>query len=231
MPPGGFTHLMRILIVEDDLILADGLAHTLRSMGHAVDCVATGPDADQALGAEEYEFVILDIELPKFDGFEVLRRLRRRKASTPVLVLTARDSVHDRIQGLDLGADDYLTKPFEMGELEARIRALGRRARGLVENRIDIGALSVDLKGRRAYVAGTAVELSAREFAVLEVLAGRAGRVVSKEALIKSLYQWDEEVSLNAIEIYVHRLRKKLQDMGIGIRTIRGLGYLLDRGC
>ena len=220
---------MRILVVEDDLILADGLAHTLRGLGHAVDCVATGPDADHALSAEEYELVILDIELPKFDGFEVLRRLRRRKSAVPVLVLTARDAVHDRIQGLDLGADDYLTKPFEMGELEARIRALGRRSRGMAENRIELGRLALDLKGQRAYIDAAPIALSAREFAVLELLAARAGRVVSKDALMKSLYEWDEEVGPNAIEIYVHRVRRKLQDAGVAIKTIRGLGYLLER--
>jgi DNA-binding response OmpR family regulator len=220
---------MRILVVEDDLILADGIANTLRANGHAVDGVATGPDADAALAGEEYELVILDIELPKFDGFEVLRRLRRRKSATPVLVLTARDSVHDRIHGLDLGADDYLTKPFEMGELEARIRALVRRSRGAADDRIDLGRLAIDVKGRRAFVEGRAVELSAREFAVLEVLGARAGRVVSKETLIATVYQWDREVSPNVMEIFVHRLRKKLQDAGVGIRTIRGLGYLLER--
>src|SRR5690349_22542593 len=206
---------MRILVVEDDLILADGIANALRAAGHAVDVVSSGPDADAALAAAEYELVILDIELPKFDGFEVLRRLRRRKVATPVLVLTARDSVHDRIQGLDLGADDYLTKPFEMGELEARIRALVRRARGAADDRIDLGRLAVDVKGRRAYVEGRAVDLSAREFAVLEVLAVRAGRVVSKEALISTVYQWDRDVSPNVMEIFVHRLRKKLQDAGV----------------
>jgi len=220
---------MRILLVEDDLILADGIAHALRSSGHAVDCVATGPDADAALAAQGYELVVLDVELPKFDGFEVLRRLRRRKSSTPVLVLTARDAVHDRIRGLDLGADDYLTKPFEMGELHARIRALGRRARGAAEDRIVLGRLEVDVKGKRAFVDGAGIDLSAREFAVLELLAARVGRVVSKDAVIASLYQWESEVSANAIEIYVHRLRRKLQDLGVGIRTVRGLGYLLDR--
>ena len=220
---------MRILIVEDDTILADGLAHTLRSLGHVVECMATGAEADAALGVEEYDFVILDIELPLMDGFEVLRRLRKRKATVPVLILTARDSVHDRIEGLDIGADDYLTKPFEMGEFEARIRALVRRARGLAENQIALGRLVLDLKGRRALVDGVGVELSARELGVLEILAGRAGRVVSKDALMKSLYEWDKDASPNAIEIYVHRLRRKLVDSGITIRTIRGLGYLLER--
>lgn len=220
---------MRILVVEDDLILADGITHALRAAGHAVDGVASGPDADAALAGTEYELVILDIELPKFNGFEVLRRLRRRKDATPVLVLTARDAVHDRIHGLDLGADDYMTKPFELGELEARIRALGRRVRGAADDRIGIGRLMVDVKGRRAFVDSAAVDLSAREFALLEALAVRAGRVVSKESLIASLYAWDTDVSANAIEIYVHRVRKKLHDCGVAIRTIRGLGYLLER--
>jgi DNA-binding response OmpR family regulator len=178
---------------------------------------------------EQYDLVVLDIELPLIDGFEVLRRLRKRKATVAVLVLTARDSVHDRIHGLDIGADDYLTKPFEVGELEARIRALVRRASGMADNEIAIGRLVLDLKGRRALVDGTCVELSARELAVLEILASRAGRVVAKDALMHSLYQWDEDVSPNAIEIYVHRLRKKLGESGINIRTIRGLGYLLER--
>ncbi|MGZ5089811.1 MAG: response regulator [Burkholderiales bacterium] len=220
---------MRVLLVEDDAILADGLAHSLRSLGHAIDCMATGTEADRALSAEEYDFVILDIELPLLNGFEVLRRLRKRKATVPVLVLTARDSVHDRIHGLDIGADDYLTKPFEMGELEARMRALVRRAQGLAENEIALGRLVLDLKGRRALLDRTPLDLSAREWAVLEVLAGRAGRVVSKDALMKSLYEWDDDASPNAIEIYVHRLRKKLMDSDIVIRTIRGLGYLLER--
>jgi DNA-binding response OmpR family regulator len=191
--------------------------------------MANGVDADWALATEQYDLVVLDIELPLIDGFEVLRRLRKRKATVAVLVLTARDSVHDRIHGLDIGADDYLTKPFEVGELEARIRALVRRASGMADNEIAIGRLVLDLKGRRALVDGTCVELSARELAVLEILASRAGRVVAKDALMHSVYQWDEDVSPNAIEIYVHRLRKKLGASGINIRTIRGLGYLLER--
>src|SRR6476469_2460816 len=141
---------MRVLLVEDDAILADGLAHSLRSLGHAIDCMATGTEADRALSAQEYDFVILDIELPLLHGFEVLRRLRKRKATVPVLVLTARDSVHDRIRGLDIGADDYLTKPFEMGELEARMRALVRREQGIAENEVALGRLRMDLMERHA---------------------------------------------------------------------------------
>ena len=219
---------MRILLVEDDAILADGVAHALRAMGHAVDVMASGSEADHALSVEQYELAILDIELPSFDGFEVLRRLRRRKNMMPVLILTARDSVHDRIRGLDMGADDYLTKPFEMGELEARIRALARRVRGSAENYIEIVRVRIDVKGRRVLMDGNTLDLSARELAVLEILAARAGRVVSKDALMRSVYEWDEEVGPNAIEISVHRLRRKLQDVGVGIKTIRGLGYLLE---
>lgn len=219
---------MRILVVEDDSVLADALTHSLRALGYAVDCLMTGSEADRALADEEYDLVVLDIELPVLDGLEVLRRLRRRKTKVPVLMLTARDSVHDRIHGLDIGADDYLTKPFEMGELVARIRALMRRAQGIVENEIAVGRLSLDIRGRRAFVDGQPLALSARELAVLEVLASRAGRVVSKDAVMRSLYQWDEDVGTNAIEIYVHRIRKKLQDSGVTIRTIRGLGYLME---
>jgi len=220
---------VRILVVEDDAVLADGLADTLRSNGYAVDCLANGVDADSALTTEQYDLVILDIDLPLLDGFEVLRRLRRRKAGVAVLVLTAYDSLHDRVHGLDSGADDYLTKPFEMEELEARMRALLRRAGGVAENEIALGRLVIDLKGRQALVDGECIELSARELAVVEVLASRAGRVVAKETLLSSLYQWDESVSVNAIEIYVHRARKKLSGSGVTIRTIRGLGYLLER--
>ncbi|MBI4194164.1 MAG: response regulator transcription factor [Betaproteobacteria bacterium] len=219
---------MHILVVEDDPVLADALTHSLRSLGYAVDCLMTGTEADRALSTDDYDLVILDIELPRMDGLEVLRRMRDRKQNVPVLVLTARDAVHDRIHGLDLGADDYLTKPFVMGELEARMRALMRRAQGASDNLINIGQLAVDLKGRRALINGVSLDLSAREQAVLEVLASRAGRVVSKEALIHSLYELDKDVGPNVIEIHVHRLRKKLQDSGVVIRTVRGLGYLME---
>lgn len=219
---------MRVLLVEDDNILADGVANALRGLGYAVDSVASGIEADRALTAEQYDLVLLDIELPTLDGLEVLRRLRKRKSDVPVIMLTARDSLHDRIHGLDMGADDYLTKPFQMGELEARIRALVRRARGTTDNLIAVGRLTIDTKGHRAMVDGEPVEFSARELAVLELLAARAGRVVSKRSVMQNLYEWDQDVGSNAIEIYVHRIRKKLQHSDIGIRTIRGLGYLLE---
>ncbi|HXF67225.1 MAG TPA: response regulator transcription factor [Burkholderiales bacterium] len=219
---------MHILVVEDDPVLADALTHTLRGLGHAVDCMMAGTDADRALAACHYDLVVLDIGLPKMDGFQVLQRMRQRKQKTPVLILTARESVYDRIYGLDLGADDYLTKPFAMGELEARIRALARRARGATDDQIRIGQLVIDLGSRRALLNGVFLDLTARELALLEALSSRAGRVVSKDALIDSLYELDREVSPNAIEIHVHRLRRKLQDSDVVIRTIRGLGYLLE---
>jgi two-component system OmpR family response regulator len=219
---------MHILVVEDDSVLADAITHTLRDHGYAVDFLTTGTDADRALATDEYDLVILDIELPYIDGYEVLHRLRARKSKVPVLILTARDSVHDRIHGLDTGADDYLTKPFQMGELLARIRALIRRAQGVADNQIRVGRLTVDLASRLVHVGDAQVDFSPRELAVLELLAARAGRVVSKDALIQSLYNWNEDVGPNAIEIHVHRIRKKLQDVNVSIRTVRGLGYLME---
>jgi len=171
---------------------------------------------------------VLDIDLPELDGFEVLRRLRKRRSKVPVLVLTVHDAVFERIQGLDSGADDYLTKPFRMGELEARIRALMRRARGAADNIITVGRLTVDAQSHLAAIDMVPLELSAREFSVLQMLSIRAGRVVSKDAIMRSLYDWDEDVGPNAIEIHIHRIRKKLGNAGVNIRTVRGLGYLLE---
>jgi DNA-binding response OmpR family regulator len=219
---------MHVLIVEDDPVLADGLTSTLREAGYAVDGVESGERANSALGTQEYDLIILDLGLPGIDGFEVLQKLRRRGRRTPVLILTARDAVGDRIRGLDLGADDYLIKPFEIGELEARLRALMRRVHGAANNEICIGRVTLDIAARRAAVDSAPVDLSPRELAVLEVLMNRAGRVVNKEALMQSLYEWRDDVGPNAIEVYVHRIRKKLQHADVTIRTIRGLGYLLE---
>lgn len=220
---------MRILIVEDDPVLADGLTRSLRGADYAVDCVGNGSEADHVLAAQPYDLVILDVGLPGIDGFEVLRRLRRRGSAVPVLVLTARDALNDRVKGLDLGADDYLAKPFDLPELEARARALIRRGQSGGASVLTHGALVLDTAGRRAMLGGDALELSAREFGVLEVLMLRSGRVVNKEQLAEQLYGWDEEVGPNAIEVYVHRLRRKLEAAGVHIRTIRGLGYLLEK--
>lgn len=219
---------MRILIAEDDTILADGLTRALRQSGYAVDWVKTGAEANQVLTGKVHDLVILDLGLPQMDGFEVLRRLRARDSGIPVLILTARDAVEDRVNGLDLGADDYLTKPFDLPELEARVRALIRRGQNASSSTIIHGTLQYDAAGRRVLIDNQPVDLSARELSVLETLLLRAGRVVSKEQLVEHLYDWGEEVSSNAIEVYVHRLRKKL-DPSITIRTIRGLGYLLEK--
>jgi len=220
---------MRILIVEDDPVLADGLMRSLRAADYAVDCTADGGEADHVLTAQNYDLVILDIGLPKLDGYEVLRRLRRRGSKTPVLFLTARDGLDDRVRGLDLGGDDYLAKPFDLPELEARVRALIRRGQSGGGSLLVHGALTLDTAGRRAMLNGERLELSARELGVLEVLMLRSGRVVNKDQLAEQLYGWDEEVGANAIEVYVHRLRRKLEPAGVAIRTIRGLGYLLEK--
>jgi two-component system OmpR family response regulator len=220
---------MRILIIEDDAVLADGLTRSLRQADYAVDYSPDGAHADHVLAAQHYDLVILDLGLPKMDGFEVLKRLRRRNNPVPVLALTARDAIEDRVSGLDLGADDYMTKPFAWPELEARVRALIRRGQFGGSALLIHGSLTLDTIGRRAMLSELPLDLSARELGVLEVLMLRSGRVVSKEQLAEQLCGWEEEVGSNAIEVYVHRLRKKLDSAGVTIRTIRGLGYLLDK--
>ena len=220
---------MRLLVIEDHPILADGLIKALKAADYAVDHADTGEQADHMLATQPYDAVILDIGLPKIDGYEVLRRMRRKGSKIPVLMLTARDALEDRVKGLDLGADDYLTKPYDLPELEARVRALIRRGQSGGGAELVHGELSLDTAGRRATIKGTPLDLSARELGVLEVLMMRVGRVVSKEQLAEQLYGWGEEVGANAIEVYVHRLRKKLEPAGVSVRTIRGLGYLLEK--
>jgi two-component system OmpR family response regulator len=220
---------VRILIAEDDRVLADGLSRSLRAGGYAVDVVENGEEAECALIAQPYQLVILDLGLPRLPGLEVLRRLRARNVNVPVLVLTAADSVEQRVRGLDLGADDYMAKPFALTELEARVRALTRRAMGTGQAVLRHGRLSLDTVGRVASVDGTVLDLSARELGLLHTLMQRAGRLVSKEQLVDSLCEWGDEVSNNAIEVYVHRLRKKLEHSGARIATVRGLGYSLER--
>lgn len=220
---------MRILLVEDDSILADALSQALRQSGYVVDLVTDGSLADSALSQDIFDLVVLDLGLPGLDGTQVLKRLRSRKSGIPVLILTARDTLADRVGGLDLGADDYLTKPFDLLELEARIRALIRRKHGMADTQIRYGPLIYDTVDKSVMVNDRNLDLSAREISVLEILLLRAGRVVSKEHLSESLYGWGEDVGENAIEVGIHRLRKKLEPIGINIRTVRGLGYMLDK--
>ncbi len=219
---------MRILIAEDDKLLADALTRALVQSAYAVDTVATGDAADQALAHHPYDLAILDIGLPGLSGLDVLQRLRGRRSRVPVLLLTAMDRLTDRVRGLDAGADDYLTKPFELPELEARVRALLRRGADAGTDLVH-GKLRVDTAARRVYHEGRPVEFSAREFAVLELLLMREGRVVTKEHMVNHLYGWGDEVGPNAIEVYVHRIRKKLEPLGCDIRTVRGMGYLMER--
>ncbi len=219
---------MRILIVEDDLVLADGLKNSLIQSGYALDLAVNGSDADGILAYQSFDLVVLDLGLPKLSGFEVLKRLRARGSKMPVLILTANDNVDDRVKGLDLGADDYLSKPFILAELEARVRALIRRGQAGGSAMISVGKLQFDTANHTATYDNASLNLSARELAVLEILMQKMGKVVNKEQMLEKLCSFDEDISDNALEVYLHRLRKKLEHTNINIRTIRGLGYLLE---
>lgn len=219
---------MRILLAEDDEVLSDGISKALRQIGYTVDMVASGRDADAAIAAAPFDLAILDLGLPQMEGFEVLRRLRSAGKRLPVLIVTSRDGLEDRVAGLDLGADDYMTKPFDLPELEARVRALIRRSCYGAEKEIVYGPVRMDTGSRSIAISGEHVEFSSKELAVFELFLQRPGRVVSKEQLLDHMYGFDEEVSQNAIEVLVHRLRKKIESYGLGVRTIRGLGYVLE---
>lgn len=219
---------MRVLLVEDHLPLAESVAQALRSAGLNVDVLHDGVAADHALASEDYALAVLDVGLPRLDGFEVLARLRERGKVLPVLMLTARGEVKDRVHGLNLGADDYLAKPFELSELEARIKALLRRSVLGGETQQRCGTLVYDLGTRRFTLNEQVLSLTSREQAVLESLIARPGRVMSKEQLADQVFGLDEEASADAIEIYIHRLRKKLEGDAVRIVTFRGLGYLLE---
>jgi two-component system OmpR family response regulator/two-component system response regulator QseB len=218
---------MRILVVEDDSLLGDGIQAGLRQAGYSADWVRDGAAADTALAVEEYAAVVLDLGLPRVSGLELLRKLRAAGNAVPVLILTARDAVPDRVAGLDAGADDYMVKPFDLDELAARLRALVRRSHGQTAAVLNVGDLELDPAAHAARFKGQPVELSAREFAVLQALALNAGRVLSRERLEQSLYGWGEEVESNAIEVHIHHLRRKLAPELI--RTVRGVGYTMQR--
>ncbi len=219
---------MKILLVEDDEALADGLSRSLSGWGFDITLAATGAYADTALRTQLFDLVILDLGLPDTDGRELVRMLRARKSTVPVLILTARDGLDDRVSGLELGADDYMIKPFELRELEARIKALWRRGHGGFGHDIVVGRLVLDVRHREVRVGGERMMLPSREYGVLEALLLQAGQVVSKDHIAQRLAVRSEELADNAIEVYVHRLRKRLDALSIRIRTVRGLGYLLE---
>lgn len=216
---------MRILLVEDDPLLGDGIRAGLRQQGFQVDWVQDGEAAQRELRAQPYAAAVLDLGLPRMDGIDVLRSVRRVGVDFPILVLTARDAVPDRVRGLDMGADDYVVKPVDLQELGARLRALVRRSHGRPRERLEAHDVVLDPASRMVYLAGVPVTLSSREFDLLHVLMLNAGRVLSREQIEQHLYSWGQEVESNAVEVHVHRLRSKLgSDM---IRTVRGIGYVL----
>ncbi|MGZ3236287.1 MAG: response regulator transcription factor [Burkholderiaceae bacterium] len=219
---------MHVLLVEDDAVLADGISRILAGHGMAVDVVHNGSDADAILQRENVGILVLDIGLPGIDGFEIVRRLRGRGSNLPVLLLTARDAVHDRVHGLELGADDYLVKPFASPELVARIKALLRRSAPTPQG-LSLGGLSLDTFSKRAEINGRSIELSVREWSILEYLMLQVSRVVSKQQIIDAILPWGEEITVNAVEVYISRIRLKIVDAGVSIRTIRGFGYLLEK--
>jgi two-component system, OmpR family, response regulator len=216
---------LRILLAEDDALLGGAVAEHLHKGGHAVDWVKDGSAAHAALRAQSFDLVVLDLGLPRMAGRDVLSKLRHRADPTPVIIVTASDAIGDRVAGLDAGADDYLVKPFALAELEARVRALIRRSHGKERNLLVHGPLAFDVAARTATVAGEVLDLSSRELAVLELLLLRSGRVIGKEQFVEHLCGWDQDVTANAIEVYVHRLRRKLEPAGVHVQTVRGLGY------
>jgi two-component system response regulator TctD len=219
---------LRILLAEDNRTLADWLEKALRHSGFTVDCMRDGIDADHMLLTQAYDLVILDLGLPRMDGLEILRRLRHRGAPVPVLILTARGAIDDRVQGLNLGADDYLPKPFSLSELEARINAVIRRAKGGASPVLTLGSLEYDTIGRIFRLNGELLALRPKEHAVLETLIARAGKAVAKASLYEHIFKMEETANAEAVEVYIHRLRKRLQGSGIAIVTLRGLGYVLE---
>ena len=218
---------MRLLLIEDDLLLGDGVKVGLMQANYAVDWVTDGEAGEHALQVETYDALVLDLSLPKKDGLKILQALRGRGDQLPVLILTARDTINDKVIGLDTGADDYLVKPFDLDELTARLRALLRRQHGRACSEIEYGDLRLDPAAHTLTQAGQTIGLSHREFAILQTLLENIGKVLSRSQLEESLYGWDDLVESNAVEVHIHHLRKKLgKDL---IRTIRGVGYLVPK--
>jgi two-component system, OmpR family, response regulator len=220
---------MRLLLVEDDLPLAEALTSLLVSAGYAVDCTNDGASAEALVAAERFDLVILDLNLPQMDGLAVLRAMRQRANPAAVMILTARGAMDDRVQGLDLGADDYMTKPFDVREFEARVRSLLRRQAGLRSASVTLNGVTLDLVTRQFSAGGVILDLPPRELALLELLFTRAGKVVTKESIVQSLTSLDDFLSDNAIEQYISRLRRKLAPYGLTLRIARGIGYLLEK--
>lgn len=218
---------MRILVVEDDLLVADAVRRALIDAGFTVDHVATAEHAQLALRAESFDLAVVDIGLPHTDGLQLVYGMRRLGQSLPILMLTARDGLKDRVTALDLGADDYLLKPFQVPELVARCRALIRRSNAVTSGCVKIGPLHIDFSQREVTNTGTPLKLTHREWSILECLALKAGRIVSKEKLLSSIANWDDEITPNAVEVYVSRLRSKLGG-ALLISSVRGFGYRLD---
>ncbi len=218
---------MRLLIVEDSQELADWLARILRKSNYAVDCMPDAEDGFLAATTTAYDLLIVDLGLPGMDGLELIKKLRQAGRSMPIIILTAVDTVSSRVHGLDLGADDYLVKPFEVSELEARIRVQLRRHGGLASPQITFGELSFDMAEHKFTLKGKVLDLTAREYAVLEALISRPGRPLAKSALIEQIFGFEDEAAPNALEVYVHRVRKKIEASDVKISTLRGLGYVL----
>lgn len=221
---------MRLLVVEDSLKLAHWLAKALRQLGYAVDVTHDGVEADSLLKADVYDAVVLDLTLPSLDGMNVLQRLRERGSACPVIIVTARGELEDRVRGLKSGADDYLAKPFDLSELEARLQAVIRRSRGAAAPKTTLGPLEYEASGREFRLHGRRLPLRPKEHAVLEVLLLRAGKAVSKAAVYEGIFSMDATTGQDVVEIYIHRLRKQLHRSGISIVTLRGLGYVLEVG-
>lgn len=219
---------MRVLLIEDDTTLGHALQEFLTDQGYAIDWLLNGQQVNTVMANTSYDLLILDLNLPGCSGLDILRELRAANHSLPVLILTARDGLEDRVLGLDAGADDYVTKPFELQELAARVRVFARRSAGQPHPLIQVGPLVFDTVGREVRAYGKRIALSVRELSVLEMLMGRAGRVLTKRQIVASLSAWDADFSENAVEVYIYRLRKRLEGSGATIQTVRGFGYLLD---